>query len=53
MMLLPGHITCIEKARNAYTILIGEPERKKPLGRSSLRWNGIKKNRKHLDLDRD
>jgi hypothetical protein len=25
---------------NAYTILVGKPERKRPLGRKRIRWEG-------------
>jgi hypothetical protein len=29
---------CIEDMKNAYTILVGKPEGKKPLGRPRRRW---------------
>jgi hypothetical protein len=32
-----GHVTRIEK-RNAYRILVGKPEGKRPLGRPRRRW---------------
>jgi hypothetical protein len=32
-----GHIACMGKMRNAYKILVGEPERKVPLGRPRCR----------------
>jgi hypothetical protein len=33
-----GHVTRIGKKRNAYRILVGKPEGKRPLGRPRLRW---------------
>jgi hypothetical protein len=33
-----GHVARIGETRNAYKILIGKPERKKPLGRFRRRW---------------
>ena len=33
-----GHVTCMEQSRNAYRILVGKPEEKKPLGRPRHRW---------------
>jgi hypothetical protein len=33
-----GHVACMEEMRNAYIILVGRPEGKKPLGRSKSRW---------------
>jgi hypothetical protein len=35
--LIPGHVARMEK-RNAYRILVGKPEGKKPLGRLRRRW---------------
>jgi hypothetical protein len=32
-MRLPGHVARMGKKRNAYRILVGKPERKRPLGR--------------------
>jgi hypothetical protein len=32
------HGTRMEEVRNAYKILVGKPEGKRPLGRSSRRW---------------
>ena len=38
-----GHVARIEERRVAYRILVGKPERKKPLGRPRRRWeNNIK-----------
>jgi hypothetical protein len=33
-----GHVTRMGKKRNAYRILVGKPERKRPLGRLRYRW---------------
>jgi hypothetical protein len=33
-----GHIARMGAKRNAYTLLVGKPERKKPLGRPRRRW---------------
>jgi hypothetical protein len=33
-----GHVTRIGEKRNAYRILVGKPEGKRPLGRPRLRW---------------
>ena len=33
-----GHVTCMEQFRNAYSILVGKPESKRPLGRPRRRW---------------
>jgi hypothetical protein len=33
-----GHITCMGENRNAYKILVGNAERKRPLGRPRRRW---------------
>jgi hypothetical protein len=33
-----GHVARIGKKRNAYGILAGKPERKRPLGRPRRRW---------------
>jgi hypothetical protein len=32
----------MEELRNVYKILIGKPERKRPLGRPRCRWKNIK-----------
>jgi hypothetical protein len=38
-----GHAARMEEKRNAYRILVGKPERKRPLGRPRRRWvNNIK-----------
>jgi hypothetical protein len=33
-----GHAARMEEKRNAYRILVGQPEGKKPLGRPRRRW---------------
>jgi hypothetical protein len=33
-----GHVARMEAKRNAYRILLGNPERKRPLGRPRRRW---------------
>jgi hypothetical protein len=33
-----GHVTRIGEKRNAYRILVGKPEGKRPLGRPSYKW---------------
>jgi hypothetical protein len=33
-----GHVACIEEMRNMYRISIGNPEGKRPCGRSRRRW---------------
>jgi hypothetical protein len=38
-----GHVTQMGEKRNACRILVGKPHRKRPLGRSRVRWvNNIK-----------
>ena len=33
-----GHVARMEQSRNAYSILVGKPEGKRPLGRPRRRW---------------
>ena len=33
-----GHVACMEQSRNAYRVLVGKPEVKRPLGRPRRRW---------------
>jgi hypothetical protein len=33
-----GHVACMGANRNAYMILVGKPEGKRPLGRPIHRW---------------
>jgi hypothetical protein len=37
-MIWAGHVAQMAEKRNAYRILVGKPERKKPLGRPRHRW---------------
>jgi hypothetical protein len=37
-----GHIACMGTIKYVYKILIGKPERKKPLRRPSHRWEHIR-----------
>ena len=33
-----GHVACVKLSRNAYKVLVGKPEGKRPLGRARHRW---------------
>jgi hypothetical protein len=35
-----GHIAPVREIRNAYEILVGKPEAKRPFGRPRCRWKG-------------
>jgi hypothetical protein len=37
-MRLAGHVARMEEKRNAYRILVGKPEGKRPLGRPIRKW---------------
>jgi hypothetical protein len=37
-MIQAGHVARIGEKRNAYRILVGKPEGKRPLGRPRRRW---------------
>jgi hypothetical protein len=38
-----GHVACMGEERKVYTVLVGMPERKRPLGRPRHRWeDGIR-----------
>jgi hypothetical protein len=37
-MRLEGHVARMGERKNAYRILVGKPERKRPLGRPRHRW---------------
>jgi hypothetical protein len=37
-MIWAGHVARMGEKRNAYRILVGKPERKRPLGRQRRRW---------------
>jgi hypothetical protein len=44
-MRLAGHVAHMGQRRNAYRILVGKPDRKRPLGRPRCRWNDNTKDR--------
>jgi hypothetical protein len=33
-----GHVACMGEGRGVYMVLVGRPERKRPLGRPRCRW---------------
>ena len=33
-----GHVACMGERRGVYRVLVGKPERKRPLGRRRRRW---------------
>jgi hypothetical protein len=35
-----GNVACMGEKRNAYRILVGKPDGKRPLGRPRCRWEG-------------
>jgi hypothetical protein len=48
----PRHVARIEKKKNAYRILVGKSDGKRPLGRPRLRWvNNIKMVLKEIEWD--
>jgi hypothetical protein len=53
-MRLEGHVARLGKMRNAYKILIGKTEGKRPLGRHRRRWdNNIKMDHTELGCDNE
>ena len=47
-----GHVARMEKSRNAYRVLAGKPEGKRPLGRTRRRWeDNIKINLREVACD--
>ena len=47
-----GHVTRMEQSRNAYRILVGKPEGKRPLGRLRRRWeDNIKMDLREVGCD--
>jgi hypothetical protein len=47
-----GHVTPMGETRNAYRILVGKPEGKRPLGRPRRRWvDNIKIDLREIGLD--
>jgi hypothetical protein len=51
-MRLAGHVARMEEKRNAYMIIMGKPEEKRPLGRLRRRWvENIKIDRRGIGWD--
>ena len=47
-----GHVARMEHSRNAYRVLVGKPEGKRPLGSPSRRWeDNIKMNLREVGCD--
>jgi hypothetical protein len=47
-----GHVACIGEKRNAYMILVGKPEGKRPLERPRHRWeDNIKMDLRETERD--
>ena len=47
-----GHVPRMEQFRNAYRVLVGKPESKRPLGRPGRRWqDNIKIDSKETGCD--
>jgi hypothetical protein len=47
-----GHVARMEETRNAYRILVGKPEGKRPLGRPIRRWvDNIKIDLREIEWD--
>ena len=47
-----GHVARMEQFRNAYRILVGKPESKRPLGRPRCRWeDNIKRGLREVGCD--
>jgi hypothetical protein len=47
-----GHVTRMGETRNAYRILLGKPEGKRPLGRPRRRWvDNIEMNLREIGWD--
>ena len=38
MLQWAGHVACMGERRGVYTVLVGKPEGKRPLGRPRRRW---------------
>jgi hypothetical protein len=51
-MRLAGHVARMGETRNAYRILVGKPEGKRPLGRPRRRWvDNIKTDLREIGWD--
>ena len=47
-----GHVAHMEQSRNAYRVLVGKPEEKRPLGRPRRRWeDNIKMDLREVGCD--
>ena len=46
-----GHIARMEQFRNAYSVLVGKPESKRPSGRPRRRWEDIKMDLREVGCD--
>jgi hypothetical protein len=47
-----GHVACIGEGRDAYRVLVGRPEGKRPLGRPRRRWeDNIKMDFREIGID--
>jgi transposase len=47
-----GHVACMGEGRGVYTVLVGRPEGKRPLGRPRCRWeDNIKLGLKDIGID--
>ncbi|KAJ4438227.1 hypothetical protein ANN_14166 [Periplaneta americana] len=47
-----GHVACMGESRNAYRVLVGRPEGKRPLGRPRRRWeDNIKMDLREVGYD--
>ncbi|KAJ4451145.1 hypothetical protein ANN_02587 [Periplaneta americana] len=47
-----GHVACMSESRNAYRVLVGRPEEKRPLGRPRRRWeDNIKMDLREVGYD--
>jgi hypothetical protein len=47
-----GHVACTRKMRNAYKILVGKSEVRRPLKRPRCRWEGnIKMDLREIELE--
>jgi len=45
-----GHVACMGEDTKVYTVLVGKPEGKRPLGRSRRRWeDGIRMELAEMD----
>jgi hypothetical protein len=46
-----GHVARMGQERNMYNVLVGKPERKRPLGRPRRRWeDGVRMDLREIDL---